>query len=99
MSAAHTPGPWYLSEYKGEGVHNIFICAKGSFMTLADMLPIQGEVALVDMNAVHVDTPANARLIAAAPELLEALKGVVAVADRETDEFIRARAVIAKVTP
>ena len=38
---------------------------------------------------------ANARLIAAAPELLAALIGVVAVADRETDEFIRARAAIA----
>ena len=31
-------------------------------------------------------------------ELLEALKGVVAVADRKTDEFDRARAAIAKAT-
>ena len=41
---------------------------------------------------------ANARLIAAAPDLLEALKGVVAVADRKTDEFDRAKAAIAKAT-
>lgn len=32
----------------------------------------------------------------AAPELLEALKGVVRVADRKTVEFDRARAAIAK---
>lgn len=39
---------------------------------------------------------ANALLIAAAPELLEALKGVVRVADRKTREFDAARAAIAK---
>jgi hypothetical protein len=42
------------------------------------------------------DLKANARLIAAAPELLEALKGVLRVADRKTDEFDAARAAIAK---
>lgn len=40
----------------------------------------------------------DARLCAAAPELLAALEGVVAVADRNTDEFNRARAAIAKAT-
>jgi hypothetical protein len=37
-----------------------------------------------------------AHLIAAAPELLEALESVVAVADRKTVEFDMARAAIAK---
>jgi hypothetical protein len=41
---------------------------------------------------------ANARLIAAAPDLLEALRGVVRVADRATVEFDAARAAIAKAT-
>lgn len=41
---------------------------------------------------------ANARLIAAAPDLLEALIGVVRVADRATDEFDAARAAIRKAT-
>lgn len=41
---------------------------------------------------------ANARLIAAAPELLEALRGVVRVADRATVEFDAARAAIKKAT-
>ncbi|MEI2684245.1 hypothetical protein [Erwinia aphidicola] len=37
-----------------------------------------------------------ATLFAAAPELLSALQGVIRVADRETDEFIAARAAVAK---
>ena len=41
---------------------------------------------------------ANAKLIAAAPDLLEALPGVVRVADRATDEFDVARAAIRKAT-
>ena len=41
-------------------------------------------------------TAADARLIAAAPDLLEALIEVVAIADRKTDAFDRARAAIAK---
>jgi len=39
---------------------------------------------------------ANANLIAAAPDLLEALIAVVRVADRATDEFDMARTAIAK---
>lgn len=46
----------------------------------------------------HDESLANARLIAAAPELLEALLGVVAVADRATAEFDAARAAILKAT-
>jgi len=47
----------------------------------------------------HPDTivsDADMALIAAAPDLLEALRGVVAVADRDTVEFAQARAAIAK---
>ena len=38
------------------------------------------------------------QLIAAAPMLLEALRGVIRVADRATDEFDAARAAIAAAT-
>jgi hypothetical protein len=41
---------------------------------------------------------ANGRLMAAAPELLAALQGVLRVADRATDEFDAARAAIQKAT-
>lgn len=44
-----------------------------------------------EQEAIH-----NANLIAAAPDLLEALIAVVRVADRATDEFDMARAAIAK---
>lgn len=44
------------------------------------------------------DEFANARLISAAPDLLEALRGVLRVADRKTDEFDAARAAISKAT-
>ncbi|EMW7738387.1 hypothetical protein AAFQ48_004295 [Yersinia enterocolitica] len=40
----------------------------------------------------------NATLFSAAPELLEALKAVVAIADRDTDVFNAAKAAIAKAT-
>ncbi len=43
-------------------------------------------------------TEQDARLLAAAPELLEALRGVLRVADRATDEFDAARAAIDKAT-
>lgn len=41
-------------------------------------------------------TEKHARLIAAAHDMLAALKAVVAIADRRTDEFDAARAAIAK---
>ena len=44
----------------------------------------------------HPGNDGNARLIAAAPDLLAALEGVLRVADRKTNEFDAARAAIAK---
>lgn len=44
------------------------------------------------------ENEANARLIAAAPDLLSSLIEVVAIADRKTDAFDRARAAILKAT-
>ena len=44
----------------------------------------------------HKNWKANARLIAAAPDLLEALRAAVAIADRKTVEFDKARTAIAK---
>lgn len=46
--------------------------------------------------AACIDENEDANLIAAAPDLLEALIAVVRVADRATDEFDMARAAIAK---
>jgi len=60
-----------------------------------------GEIVVAECSGFgrHSDESlADARLIAAAPKLLEALIAVVKVADRDTDEFIAARAAIAKAT-
>lgn len=47
---------------------------------------------------IRAAVDATAGLVAAAPELLEALRGVLRVADRATVEFVAARAAIIKAT-
>ena len=86
----HTPGPWkigkFLRVYGGEKDH------------------FGGQMLIANVNGGRVgggDGDANARLIAAAPDLLEALKGWTAWAgdgsDNEELTYItRARAAIAK---
>jgi len=81
----HTPGPWEAS--------SLGIWAKS---------PWNARVCLAQAHNFSpmnkVDSAANARLMAAAPDLLDALKAVVSVADRKTVEFDMARAAIAKAT-
>ncbi|HEY4136462.1 MAG TPA: hypothetical protein VGO34_14755 [Alphaproteobacteria bacterium] len=82
----HTPGPWAIEH-------------KNPFETFVRGAPNE-EGSRYVVAIVHPGhdnaTEANARLIAAAPDLLDALKAVVAVADRKTDVFDQARAAIAK---
>ena len=90
MSAKHTPGPWVIDESrhgKRGPVHTLMVVAEKGGMP--GLIVNQGAL-------VEPQDWANARLIAAAPDLLEALKGVVRVADRDTVEFIAARAAIRK---
>lgn len=81
----HTPGPW---KWTGQAVT----------VPSGQRLLVNGVSLPLGNHADSEEADANARLIAAAPDLLEALKGVVAVADRKTDEFDRARAAIANAT-
>lgn len=62
--AKHTPGPWRLAgKYKGD---------HGSFWLETEFpMPVFELVPVVGVPSEHL---ANARLVAAAPELLEALK-------------------------
>jgi hypothetical protein len=88
-AAKHTPGPWVINDlYAETEIHG----PQNSGAMIAVMRP--WGMASDEPNPQH----ANARLIAAAPELLEALQGVLRVADRATDEFDAARAAIAKAT-
>lgn len=71
MSAKHTPGPWSESETRdgyimgGEGDDRY---------TIANTLVRSGYPSQALRN--HAEMKANAQLIAAAPELLEALKAL-----------------------
>ncbi|MEN9885514.1 MAG: hypothetical protein RL758_92 [Pseudomonadota bacterium] len=71
MSAAHTPGPWYVSkEFDGTSIK-------------AGMFHVTHTIKACGFHEPEVDkavTQANARLIAAAPDLLEALKKMVDIA-------------------
>lgn len=80
----YTPGPWSVDDCRyGFAIH-----AKtgAPVVTTEDDEGRFGTIA----------SEADARLIAAAPDLLEALIGVMTVADRATQEFDKARAAISK---
>jgi hypothetical protein len=85
---AYTPGPWVMKQ------NGPMVWVESSRHTVCSFYRQGAGFA----PSVSMDSEANARLIAAAPDLLEALKAVVAIADRKTDEFDRARAAIAKAT-
>ena len=61
----HTPGPWNIEKEDGEFIAIYSSKSSGSIL-LADVLDIYGK-----------ESKANARLIAAAPDLLEACQYVV----------------------
>ena len=72
MTAKHTPGPWVV----GYGKTRELV---GAYLAVGlDCSPDWKPVALISPEAsVSPGDEANARLIAAAPELLEALEGVL----------------------
>lgn len=95
MSAAHTPGPWYVS-------------ADGHIRDNANMEPIgtvDGRAAGADGDEYTDRGVANAAFIVRAcnahDELVAALRGIVDFADLPWDDarLLAARAALAKVTP
>ena len=89
MQNKHTPGSW--------SVYNPGLRA---YITAKHPEPAyDGEnIVVAELNGPEDAREVNARLIAAAPDLLAALQAVLSVADRKTDEFDKARAAIAKAT-
>lgn len=93
VSAQHTPGPW-----------RVFNHSWSDTSILAD--GFDHAICLLDINHATEESQdadealmaANARLIAAAPDMLAALRAVISVADRKTDEFDLAHAALAKAT-
>ena len=93
--AKYTPGPWEIasptrvwSTHADGGA--VCIAAEPECNYSSDFQEVK-----IASKRFH-EACANARLIAAAPDLLEALKAVVRVADRKTFEFDAARAAIAR---
>jgi hypothetical protein len=90
MSAEYTPGPWVFYDDSNDGKTNrIEIAARGK------------TVARIYHSVPEEDLP-NARLIVAAPDLLEALQYMVnacpAIDPSGEDAHAHARAAIAKAT-
>lgn len=73
----HTPGPWFVYYGRPRNSRAVFVCH--------DDVAAGGRVAIAQ--AIISNEDANARLIAAAPDLLEALKALhAAVAASKTME-------------
>ncbi len=94
----HTPGPWKLAQDGGAG-------NRTRLVILGPRTLARGELAQIGdkWRAPDDEDRANARLIAAAPALLEALRGVanyIRILEREgyiTDDDVKAvRAAIAQ---
>jgi len=78
-----TPGPWKYEHASG-----------AIYYDDGDVEPL---IASTNLESVSVEQgDADGHLIAAAPDLYEALKAVVGITDRKTDEFDKARAALAK---
>ena len=91
----HTPGPWFAPE-RTHGTIYVEARLRGTLLQ---------EVAACGPTEHHSQQAANARLIAAAPELLAALRDLEAMAERYRppgypvpEAQKKARAVIAKAT-
>lgn len=91
MSAKHTPGPWEMA-FLGYDSHPYYVRALPNYMGGPAIHGSAGAIAKLPASKFH-DQEANARLIAAAPEMLEALRWYASV-----DGDTRAAAIVAKAT-
>lgn len=91
----HTPGPWFAEKHLNHqtGKYLISIQTQKHF---DEMLDEDDDPTIAGIHSTDKIDWHNANLIAAAPDLLEALEAVLSVADRATDEFDLARKAIAK---
>lgn len=76
----HTPGPWAVSEYKKIVSQNPNVKAGG--------IGHYAHVATIESQPDHDHLDANAALIAAAPDMFDALSGLVVAIERAAENGI-----------
>lgn len=86
LTGSYTKGEWYLQEYT-DAYTNIIRCNNGKHETLYIASTGQGSTP---------ENRANAKLMAAAPDLLEALQEIIAITDRDHVAWIKAKSAIEK---
>ncbi len=100
----HTPGPWALAQY-AKGFCLPIPVKEHKTIAVFSVGPSHGDIAYMQHGLWGDDQAlANARLIAAAPELLEALQGMLV--EKPIDEILvyaktakeKARVAIARAT-
>ena len=92
----HTPGPWVVGEKKNvSGILNIEILGEHGYSLVANCYGTTTGLADWYAGARHVND--NARLIAAAPDLLEALQLALPYVRNDNTASVM-RAAIAKAT-
>lgn len=96
--STHTPGPWVTDDVYQDDIARY---------VMSDLLPFPHTIARLELGQDRAEQEANARLIAAAPDLLEACKLIVSALDAVRpasavrNEWLQinvARAAIAKAT-
>ena len=93
IEVKHTKGPWATDEDDHDAPHQNIKVKAGKHHTVCTVWIDDAPVR--DFNSAQ---QANARLIAAAPELLEALQEMVEIAESQGHIVKRARDAIAKAT-
>lgn len=79
MKTKHTKGSWEIEERE----HGFYVCSGFKGFVIADVTGDQ----ITHFIGNKEEAEANAKLIAAAPELLAALQKAVEVIERMSDEF------------
>lgn len=92
MTAQHTPGPWSVEKCVANHLHPYY--EQGTIIQTVDSEVADECIATIE---VSERDEANAYLIAAAPELLEALEGLVEnIPHHDSVSWDKAHAAIAK---
>lgn len=103
MELKHTPGPWFTEDDDWtKGGDALITCESREGMISVAKVEGGGSESGYDSEFARQQS-ANAKLIAAAPELMEALQELVFLYEhdegcRELTEYKRAKAAIAKAT-